>query len=276
MAETETAVVEPIAETSAAPEPEPFEETAAQESVETAEGDTPETQSFTEEQLAERERAAVEKALAELEDKRNDEAYRARLAESEGWIRNAAYEHGEQYFRRVAAQGAKWAEEGKTQQEAAALVQRVHIKQFLDEFANSVAPTLTYDTHQAHLGVMQKLTKEWFPGAKVGDEVEAKFKESQNSGKADTAIRGMLEYLLAVKDASAQKAQTEAQKESAKKAGEVAKLQQGSKASGPAKVSGASPRGKMTLEEIERMPTAKWMAKPKEERERLLNAARGG
>lgn len=232
--------MEPVAETEAVAEQEPLEETQAQGTTETADGDTPETESFTLDQVEQREREAVEKALADAEAKRNDEVARTRMAESENWVRTAAYEHGEQFFRRIAMQGAKWAEEGKTQQEAGQLVQRLHIKQFLDEFAANIAPTLTYETHQTHITEMNRLMKEWFPNVKPGESAEAKFKESQNSGRGDAAIRGMLEYLLAVKDAADTKGREQAQQSATKKAGEVAKLQQGSKSTGPAKVSGAA------------------------------------
>lgn len=69
---------------------------------------------------------------------------------------------------------------------------------------------------------------------------------------------------------------TVAEQEKAKKAGDVARLQKGSASTGPSKIGGTSPAAKMTLEQIDQMPTAQWMSKPKEERERLLRVARGG
>lgn len=236
MAEIETAVLDPIAET-VSDEQEPFEETEALSDTETGAETDPETETFSKEQVEERvaeARREAQEAIAEV--RRTAEQQEAAKYWSED-----VYREGMRFFRNVAGFGAKQAnEKGVTPDEAAGMVQAVHVKQFLDEFAEKSRPVLTGEVHRSHLSAMENIIQTRYPDWKPSKDAADKFKEATNSGKADVAIRGMLDYLTAAHDESKTKAVVAAELEKTKKATEVARLQKTGTNGGPAKIAGAA------------------------------------
>lgn len=280
--DTGTVVLDPVAETTGTDDAAPqLEETAQVEgTAETDPGDEgSETETYTREQVEAEKEAALAEFRAQAQAEAQEHARVAERQQVDAQWQSLTADWGTAQIRNIAAWAARQAEQGKSPEEVATLVQGVVMKQFIDRFKTSAKPYLYHEVFTELNEVGSKTIESSFPDWKPSRETESKLRAAIQSGDAAKAVSGLLAYMRqAIEDTEVPgkvKALTEAEKKKQQSAQEVARLQKPG-AAGPAKLAGSDVPGRLTLAQIEAMPTAKWMALPKERREQLLANARRG
>lgn len=267
------ATAEAIAAETVVEEQAPVEETAQLEDIKTETGadEQAETieETFTKADLEE----AIKQREREWQESREAEQHEAQRSQTEIAIRQQAP--------RKLANLLKWTVEQYdkgtlTPDNVMTQLNPVILKDLTDELFAAVNFKETEAITQHFEKYVSKTYGDWKPSS----EVRRRFEAASKSDNPDTRATARWEYMrAAMLDSELPKALETARKEAGKKtqtAAEVEKARTANSAPGPTKGVGSATPARMSLEQIEKMPTAQWMAKPKEERERLLRAARGG
>lgn len=277
--ETATAVLDQTTETAGVEAETPNGETMLLDTeADTDAGDDSEPQSFTREQVeAEKAQALADfRAQAEAEAQEQAKVQAKRQVDSQ-W-ESFSGEFGMRSFRNLAAWAARQSEAGKSQDEIAAMVQQVAVKGFLDSFRSTAKPYLYHEAFTEMNTAGQGVIDEMFPNWKPSRDTEQKLRDAISSGDGGKAMKGLLAYMRqAIDEADVPakvKAEVEASKKKTEAAKEVQKLQRGADGTNPSRSSGNAVPSRMTLAEIDAMPTAKWLALPKAQRDKLLSDAR--
>lgn len=270
----ETAVLE--TETLATEDAAPIEETAA-EPVNA--GETGESDAETPDYEADKARAveeAVNAARADWEAAQNSERYKRSVTDAVGYRQQAGVEQLRNFAGWIADQMDKGSSKSDVLQ---AINPRVisSIAAQVEAMAATEQWALIGDNFDAFV-------KKEYPDWKPSQELAKSFQNALTSQDPQRMFTARWEYqrqaLLETEVPKLVAKQLEQERAKNKSAAQVKAKQEGDRARAnaprPTNTNGAALPGRMTLAQIEAMPTAEWLAKPREERNRLLEQARRG
>lgn len=271
MAETDVLTPDTATSEPEALEPQVLDTAEDSEDADT-ETQTEDTRDFEAELEAAR-TAAKEEAVKELQTEELLKAHRQNVARSNQFL---ATEVGQE-IRKTLAWAANAVEEGKMT--AAQLLSQVNVDNLAKGIGQQIASSVSTQQVNGHDTVQAQMLAEVYPNWRVPNELARAKEVALANGDTIGYYRVQLEIVRAA--ARENEAQAEAKKmtaaelEKSKKAADVARLQKTGTNGGPAKIGGAASPSRMTLAQIESMPTSQWLAMPKEQRDRLLaNATR--
>lgn len=227
------------------------EETDAPDGAETEDGeDSPETETFTAEDIERARKEAEEAVRAEARIEAEQAALTQQRDANKAWMNSV----GEGQIRNLVLWAGKQVADGKDPEAVAAQVQRVAIQQHVDGMQSFVLQS-TFDSLAGHFDAY--LAKE-FPDFKADNALQSEFTREVASKQAERAFVALYKKMqAAVEAAVVPKRLEEVQKAAAEKnrKGEaVAALKTPPKTGGPMKGGGGAPRGAdirgMSLEEL--------------------------
>jgi hypothetical protein len=226
------------------------------------------------EEVEKRVQAAIAEREAEWKAEQEAQGYKARVSEAEKVLgQTAARSIGN-----IIAWAAKQVEEGKTADE----VMRLLNQQAVNAVAGPLAAAVSTQEYEARISLMDSYQQKVAPSWKPSVELVRQMERARNSGDPRTVFESQLDYIRQmVIETEGPKLSEKALKEreeQAKKAGTVAAKRQetAERAARPGPTTGVGGNGvpaRMTLAEIEAMPTSQWMSMPKDKREKLRSDA---
>ncbi|MCR4341171.1 MAG: hypothetical protein NUW01_14940 [Gemmatimonadaceae bacterium] len=278
MAEQDTAVLEPT-------ETEQVE-TEAPELLETDEvvDGSPETEGTEEaetederldpEEVEKRVQQAIAEREAEWKAEQEAQVYKYRVSEAEKVLGQTA----SRGIGNIIAWAVKQVEEGKTAAEVMALVN----SQAVSAVAGPLAAAVSTQEYEARIPLTDAFQKKKAPLWNPSVELVHQMERARNSGDPRIVYESQMEYLwqvaLETEVPKLVEAALKERDEQAKKAGTVAAKRQetAARAARPGPTTGVGGNGvpaRMTLAEIEAMPTSQWLSMPLAKREKLRGDA---
>ena len=226
------------------------------------------------EEVEKRVQAAIAERESEWKAEQEAQGYKARVSEAEKVLgQSAARSIGN-----IVAWAAKQVEEGKTAAEVMGLLNQ----QAVNAVAGPLAAAVSTQEYEARISLMDSYQQKVAPSWKPSVELVRQMERARNSGDPRTVFESQLDYIRQmVIETEGPKLSEKALKEreeQAKKAGTVAAKRQetAERAARPGPTTGVGGNGvpaRMTLAEIEAMPTSQWMSMPKDKREKLRSDA---